>query len=243
VTVTILIAVWWWASKRSDSILFPSPRETLDSGIELIRNGTLFVDIRASLQRIAIGFVIGSGVGAALGLAIGSSEILRSMLHGPVQFFRFVPAIAWLAPAIIWFGIGETSKVLLIVYTTSFVVAVSAIAGCDDLNENKLRAARSLGANRLQVFRYVVIPGTTASILTGMRVAMGNSFMTIVAAEMLAAQSGIGFMIISARTFLDVDAIFVGIVCLGVLGFTADRFFVALIRRFGAKYYAERVAR
>jgi NitT/TauT family transport system permease protein len=160
-----------------------------------------------------------------------------------VQFFRFVPAIAWLSPAIIWFGIGETSKVILIVYTTCFIVAISTIAGCESVNENKIRAARSLGANRWQEFAHVMVPATMASTLTGMRVAMGNSFMTIVAAEMLAAQTGLGFMINSARTFLDVPTIFVGIVTLGLLGLMADRLFAVAIRLSAGKYFPERAIR
>jgi NitT/TauT family transport system permease protein len=242
-TAVVLVVVWWWASSRSNTILFPTPSDTLDAAVRLIRTGELARHMGASLQRIAIGFAIGSVVGAALGLAIGASDLLRSLLHGPVQFFRFVPAIAWLSPAIIWFGIGETSKVLLIVYTTSFVVAISTIAGCEAVTENKIRAAKSLGAGRLQVFRYVLVPATTASILNGMRVAMGNSFMTIVAAEMLAAQSGLGFMIIAARTFLDVTTIFVGILALGTLGLTADRIFAISVRRYAGKYFPERATR
>jgi NitT/TauT family transport system permease protein len=238
-----LILLWWLTSRHSNSILFPTPEQTLHQAKHVISDGELGRNIAASLKRILIGFAIGSLIGTFLGLAIGSSDIMRGLLHGPVQFFRFVPAIAWLSPAIIWFGIGEESKIILIVYTTCFIVAISTIAGCESVNENKLRAARSLGANPLQEFTRVMVPATMSSTLTGMRVAMGNSFMTIVAAEMLAAQSGLGYMIVTARTFLDVPTIFVAIVTLGVLGILADRLFAALIRVSAAKYFPERAIR
>jgi NitT/TauT family transport system permease protein len=241
VSVVTLVVIWGLASRAADTILFPSPLTTAKQAVMLIASQELQRNLVASLQRIAIGFAAGSILGAALGLGIGWFETVHALLQLPVQFFRFVPAIAWLSPMIVWFGIGETSKVLLIVYTTTFMVAVNTIAGCERLTRNKIRAAQCLGASPAQVFLSVAVPGTMADILIGMRVAMGNSFMTIIAAEMLAAQRGLGFMIIAARTFLDVSTIFVGIVVLGVLGFLADRAVAAAMYSLGGKYFPERV--
>jgi NitT/TauT family transport system permease protein len=138
--------------------------------------------------------------------------------------------------AMIWFGIGEASKYFLIIYGTVFIVTMNTIAGIVSIPPAKIRAARSLGANQWQLFVFVTLPASVPFILTGMRMAMGTAFTTIVAAEMVAAQSGLGFLIFSSRLFMQTDAIFVGIVALGMLGFLADRMMRFLILAFAKRY-------
>jgi NitT/TauT family transport system permease protein len=137
---------------------------------------------------------------------------------------------------VIWFGIGETSKVFLIVYTTVFIVTINTMAGALSVTPNKIRAAQCLGASRTQIFFHVSIPATLPYILTGMRIAMANSFATIVSAEMLGANTGIGTVIWTARLFMLVEDVFVALIVLGLLGFIADRFFAILTFRFAGKY-------
>ena len=161
---------------------------------------------------------------------------MRRILEPYTEFLRFIPATALITVAVIWFGIGEGSKIFLIIYTTVFIVIINTAAGVSAVAPNKIRAARSLGANPAQVFLFVALPATVPFILTGMRLAMGNSFVTIIAAELVAANAGLGKMIWDARLYMLVDQIFVALVVLGLLGFTADRLFRWAIYAFAGRF-------
>jgi ABC-type nitrate/sulfonate/bicarbonate transport system permease component len=215
---------------------FPAPLAVLATGTEMVASGELFEHVSISLQRILLGFLIGSAIAAPAGLVMGSVPVVRAIFDPYAQFFRFVPSLAWLTPVVIWFGIGETSKVLIIVYTTVFIVLINTMVGVSHIAENKLRAAACLGATPFKSFLHVTLPATLPFILTGMRLAMGNSFATVVAAEMIAADSGLGFLIFNSRLWMATDKIFIGIVCLGTLGLITDRFFRYLVVRFAHQY-------
>ena len=229
---------WWHVASvyLLNSVLFPPPGRVVAKAIELARDGTLWENARVSLERIALGFLFGSLIGIPVGLAIGSFAIVRRLLEPYTEFLRFIPATAMITVAVIWFGIGEGSKIFLIIYTTVFIVIISTAAGVSAVTPNKIRAARSLGASRAQVFWYVAFPATVPYILTGMRLAMGNSFVTIIAAELVAANAGLGKMIWDARLYMLVDQIFVALLVLGLLGFTADRLFRWGINAFAGRY-------
>jgi ABC-type nitrate/sulfonate/bicarbonate transport system permease component len=218
------LLVWtflaWWVAKPA---FLPSPAKTFEGAIELVRNGELQTDIAASFMRIIVGFTIGTLIGIPLGLVMGISPFLRTFMDPYVEFFRFIPPIAFVTLAVIWFGLGETSKIVLIVYTTVFMVAINTMIGVLGVEPDKRFAALCLGASRVQVFFHVIIPAVIPSIVTGMKIAMGNSFMTVVSAEMVAARSGIGFLIFNSRLFLLTEWIFVGIITLGTMGFITDR--------------------
>jgi NitT/TauT family transport system permease protein len=232
-----LFAIWHIASVYLlNSILFPAPARVIAKAIELAQEGTLWENASVSLQRIALGFVFGSLIGIPIGMAIGSFAIVRRILEPYTEFLRFIPATALITVAVIWFGIGEGSKVFLIIYTTVFIVIINTSAGVSAVAPNKIRAARSLGASRAQVFWYVALPATVPYILTGMRLAMGNSFVTIIAAELVAANLGLGKMIWDARLYMLVDQIFVALLVLGLLGFTADRLFRWAIYAFAGRF-------
>jgi NitT/TauT family transport system permease protein len=232
-----LFAIWHIASVYLlNSILFPAPGSVVVKAIELAQDGTLWENASISLQRIALGFFFGSAIGIPLGLAIGSFGLVRRILEPYTEFLRFIPATALITVAVIWFGIGEGSKIFLIIYTTVFIVIINTAAGVSALAPNKIRAARSLGASRAQVFGYVALPATVPYILTGMRLAMGNSFVTIIAAELVAANAGLGKMIWDARLYMLVDQIFVALLVLGLLGFTADRLFRWGIYAFAGRF-------
>lgn len=226
----------WWVGKPA---FLPSPRATLDGAIELIKNGQLLVNVVASWSRVAIGFSIGTCVGIPLGLLMGRSRIVRAFVDPYVEFFRFIPPIAFVTLAVIWFGLGEASKIVLIVYTTMFMVAINTMLGVLSIDADKRFAALCLGASERQVFFHVTIPAVVPNIVTGMKIAMGNSFMTVVSAEMIAARTGIGFLIVNSRLFLLTEWIFVGIITLGLMGFVSDRALrlVAntLLRRYAVK--------
>ena len=215
---------------------FPSPLMVLATGREMLASRELLEHIGISLQRILTGFLIGSAIAAPAGLIMGSMRTVRALFDPYTQFFRFVPSIAWLTPVVLWFGIGEVSKVLIIVYTTTFIVLINTMVGVAHIAPNKLRAAACLGATPFRTFLHVTLPATLPFILTGMRLAMGNSFATVVSAEMIAADAGLGYLIFNSRLWMATDKIFIGIVCLGILGLITDRFFRYLIVRFAHQY-------
>ena len=232
-----LFALWHVASVYLlNSVLFPPPLRVIAKAVELAEEGTLWSNASVSLRRIALGFLFGSLFGVPLGLAIGSFAIVRRLLEPYTEFLRFIPATALITVAVIWFGIGEGSKVFLIIYTTIFIVIINTAAGVSAVAPNKIRVARSLGASRAQVFFFVALPATLPYILTGMRLAMGNSFVTIIAAELVAANAGLGKMIWDARLYMLVDQIFVALLVLGLLGFTADRLFRWGIYAFAGRF-------
>jgi len=173
------VAIWallaWWVGKPA---FMPSPAKTLEGAVELIKNGELYNGIVASFTRILTGYVIGSAIGIPLGLLMGRSQLVRRLMDPYVEFFRFIPPIAFVTLAIIWFGLGETSKVVLIVYTTLFMVAINTMIGVLSVEPDKIFAARCLGASERQMFLFVTIPASIPHIVLGMKIAMGNSFMT-----------------------------------------------------------------
>lgn len=232
-----LFVFWHVASTwLLNSVLFPPPLQVIATAIELARDGTLGENVAVSLTRIFLGFLGGTMIGIPVGLLIGSFATVRRLLEPYTEFLRFIPATALITVAVIWFGIGEGSKIFLIIYTTVFIIIINTASGVSAVSPNKIRAARSLGASRAQVFWFVALPATVPYILTGMRLAMGNSFVTIIAAELVAANSGLGRMIWDARLYMLVDQIFVALLVLGLLGFTADRLFRWAIRAFAGRY-------
>lgn len=239
IAVLSMLAVWdFAASLFFTATFFPRPTTVAATGWSMLGDGSLWEHVLASLKRIGPGFALGSMLGAPVGLAIGHLRKVGVLLDTAVQFFRFVPSIAWLTPAVIWFGIGEEPKIFIIAYTTVFIVIINTAVGVGRLSATKVRAAQSLGATGSQVFTLVVIPATVPYVLTGMRIAMAYSFMTVVSAEMIAARSGLGFMIWSSRIYFAMDVVFVGIVVLGAFGLASDRLFRVLINRFAGQFSA-----
>jgi NitT/TauT family transport system permease protein len=232
-----LFLIWHLASVYLvSSVLFPPPTAVFRKGLELGRNGVLLEHLSASVQRILTGFIAGSLLGIPIGLAMGSFRPVRKLLEPYTEFLRFIPSVAMITVAVIWFGIGEASKVFLRIYTTIFLVIINTAAGVSAIAPNKIHAAQALGATRTQIFLHVALPATVTYILMGMRLAMGNSFTTIVAAELIAANEGLGKMLWDGRMFMLVDDIFVSLVTLGFLGFAVDRMFRWSIYTFAGKY-------
>jgi ABC-type nitrate/sulfonate/bicarbonate transport system permease component len=232
-----LFVLWHLASVYLvSSVLFPPPGTVFRKGVTLAQSGVLLEHLFASVQRILIGFLAGSLLGIPIGLAMGSFRPVRELLEPYTEFLRFIPSVAMITVAVIWFGIGEASKIFLIIYTTIFIVIINTAAGVSAIAPNKIHAAQALGATRAQIFLHVALPATVPYILTGMRLAMSNSFTTIVAAELIAANEGLGKMLWDGRMFMLVDDIFVSLVTLGLLGFAVDRLFRWSIYTFAGKY-------
>jgi taurine transport system permease protein len=225
VSVSAFIAAWWLIALTTLPVFVPSPWLTLQSAITLTKSLELPQAVGISFFRIVSGWLLGAIVGAPLGLLMGRVLIIRKLATPYVEFFRFIPPIAFVTLFLIWFGTGEQAKILLIFYTSVFIVVVNTMAGVLSIKSNSIRAALCLGATNRQVLWRVILPEAIPYIVTGMRLAMGNSFMTIVAAEMLAASSGIGYIMWTSRGFMLTDQIFVALITLGLMGFTADWIF------------------
>jgi NitT/TauT family transport system permease protein len=242
-SIVIVLTLWEWAARAFGLLaLFPPPTKTFAHLAGLIGDGSIFISSLYSLTRIVTGFLLGSLVGMFLGLLMGSSLRIRALAEPFVHFFRFVPPLAWFAPILLWFGIGEPARILLIFYTTVFIVTLNTMAGVMAVPVNKTRMARAFGVTPRQLFFLVTMPAAMPFVFTGMRLAMGNSFATVVAAEMLSAQDGLGYLIASSQFWLDIPTIFAGVIALGILGFAADRLFQRLIVRFGGRFTVQGAA-
>ena len=234
-TLVLLLGLWELGSRLINPLFFPSLMTVWESFIRMVL-GDLFLQTGVSLVRILTGFMIGSLLGVFLGLWMGGIPIVRSALSGIIEFFRFIPPIAMIVLAVSWFGTGNVATIFLIVFATIFIVTINTQDGISHVIINRIRAAQMQGASSWQVFRIVILPSTMPHALTGMRIAMGNAFSTVIAAEMIAAHFGLGFMLQQARVFLKTGDIFVGLVMLGLLGFLTDRVFRLLISRYGGEY-------
>lgn len=236
VTWICLLVIWQLASLYNSPDFLPSPYTTLKGFLEIARKGVLWDDIVISIQRVAIGWVRGLIIAIPLGLLIGRFNVVRWLVEPFINFFRFIPAMGFLTLFLMWFGVGEESKLVLIMYATIFPVIINTIAGVASINPVKYQAAQSLGANAWQSFYTVTIPGAIPGIFTGIRLGLSGAIISIVAAEMLAASEGIGYLIYTSRLYYRTDWIFVGIVILGLIGFGVDKL-LRLIGKHLLKYY------
>lgn len=235
-SVVLGFVAWALVSRDMNPLFLPSPWATWQSLDEFLEDGTLWQAILFSSQRILTGWALGLVVGIPLGLLMGASRIVRTFLDPYIEFFRFVPPIAFVTLAIIWLGPGESSKIALIFYTTVFIVILNMIAGVLSVNPLRLRAAAALGASKPWIMLTVTLPSTLPYMITGARVAMSNSFLTIVSAEMVAAQHGLGALIWLSRSYGRTEWVFIGIITLGLLGFLFDRILRLLTNRFLKRY-------
>jgi taurine transport system permease protein len=196
-------------------LFLPSPAEVLNTAwsiyTEGYANATLAEHVGASLTRILSATVIAVSAGIPLGLMMGLNRWAKGVLDTPIEFYWPLPPLAYLPLMIIWLGIGEASKITLLTLAMFAPIVLSAQAGVRALPVERVNAARSLGASRWQLFAHIVLPSALPEILTGIRIALGVGWGTLVAAELIAANRGIGYMIMSASHFLATDAVFVGI--------------------------------
>lgn len=236
IVVVLLVGGWELGSLMTSPLFLPGPVRVAQKGWQLMTTGQLFMDAGASMFRIVSGWAIGAIIAVPAGLLAGRVVVIRTAFEPIVNFFRFVPPIALLTLALVWFGLGEASKISLIIYTSAFFVFLNTTAGAQGIEKEKLRAAASLGASKLQLIRTVIIPATVPAIMTGLRLAMGVAFMTVVAAELVAAQSGIGFLIYNSRVYGETDTAFVGIATLGVMGLITDGFLRIMFRGVAYRY-------
>jgi ABC-type nitrate/sulfonate/bicarbonate transport system permease component len=228
-TVSILIFIGLWLAVSIGNrtvfpvfnpILLPTPMEVVQSGIDAVRSGDLQRDILASLSRVFQGFVLAAIAGVCMGVAVGTWRPLERLVEPMIEILRPIPPLAFLPMMVLWFGIGEMSKIAFITYAAFFPIFTTTLEGIKYVDPLLIRAASSLGASRADMFRHVVLPAALPAIITGLRLGFGLSFFVIVAAEFIAADSGLGYLINDARTFFMVSQMLMGAAVIGIIGFT-----------------------
>lgn len=216
-------------------LFLPPPGELWDGFVDLAANGykghTLLAHVGFSMERVLAGFVTGALAGTLLGLLMGVLPWLDALADPFVEFLRPLPQLGYLVLLIVWFGIGETSRIVLLFLAALPVAAVAARAGVRGVPIQRVQVARSLGASEAQIFLHVVLPSALEEIFTGAQLAIGIVYGTLIAAEIIAGSTGIGWMILDAGRFLRSDYVFVGIALIGLLGLALDRLLLATQRR------------
>lgn len=211
---------------QMEAIWLPSPegvwRQLAEIATEGYQNVTLAEHLGYSLFRVVVGFLLGAALGIPLGYAMGLSDWFRGWFDPIVEFMRPVPPLALIPLVIIWAGIGEEGKIVLLFLAALWIMAIAARSGVSGVKISKVHAAYSLGASKSQILRRVIIPNSLPEIFTGARVAMGVCWGTVVAAELVAAEKGIGKMIVAASKFQETDIVVMGIILIGIIGFAID---------------------
>ncbi|WP_434715153.1 ABC transporter permease subunit (plasmid) [Rhizobium sp. YTUHZ045] len=225
-TALAILLLWWFVAALGvvPHLFLPRPDEVLTQIGVIYHDGyagaSLSEHVSASLFRIVAAALIAISAGIPLGLLMGLNRWAKGVFDAPIEFYWPLPPLSYLPLMIIWLGIGETSKITLLVLAMFAPICLSAQAGVRSLPIERVNAARSLGASRLQLFLYIVLPSALPEILTGIRIALGVGWSTLVAAELIASTRGIGFMIMSASQFLATDVVFVGIAIIAICAFT-----------------------
>jgi len=227
-TIAVLLFVWWLITAMGwvKPLFVPPPQTILQKFIVIWGEGftgtPLWSHILISTGRVFGAFLLACVIGIPLGLAMGISPFIRGIFDPPIEFYRPIPPLAYLPLMIIWFGIGETSKVLLIFLSVFAPVALGARSGVRSAAIEQIHAAYSFGATRWQVLQHIILPAAMPEILTAMRVGIGFGWTTLVAAEMVAATRGIGYMVLAASQFLQTAIVIMGIVVIAAIAYLFD---------------------
>ena len=224
-TAAALVALWEGASalNLAPHLFLPTPREVWEAAQSVHEDGyanaSLWEHVSASLARILVAATVAIGLGVPIGLWMGLSRWAKGVFDAPIEFYWPLPPLSYLPLMIIWLGIGEASKITLLALAMFAPVVLSAQAGVRSVTQERVNAALSLGANSYQLMREVVFPSALPEILTGVRIALGVGWSTLVAAELIAATRGIGYLVMSASHFLATDVVFVGILIIAACAF------------------------
>ncbi len=236
-TVAALVALWWavTAAGLIQPLFLPAPQAVLRQFWVVSTHGfmdaTLWQHLAASLTRIVLALIAAIVLAVPVGIAVGLSPRVQAVLDPLIEFYRPIPPLAYLPLIVIWFGIGEFSKVLLIYLAIFAPIAIATAAGVRSADPARIRAAQSLGASRWQLVRFVILPGALPDMLTGVRIGLGTGWSTLVAAELVAATRGLGFMVQSAAQFLVTDVVVLGIAVIAVIAFALELALRALQRK------------
>jgi NitT/TauT family transport system permease protein len=223
VVIVLVIALWWIIVVQSESPIFPTPWQVVAGAVELARDGTLWEHIAASLFRVGAGFGLAFVVAIPLGLWMGWVGGAYRTLNPIFQMLRPISPIAWIPLAILWFGVGDVSPIFLIFISSVFPMIVQTTSGVHTIERRYLRAAANFGVSRSVLFRRVVIPAVLPEIIVGMRIGIGVAWLVVVAAEMIALRSGLGYLIMDSRNAGNrYDLVIASMIIIGVIGLLLD---------------------
>jgi NitT/TauT family transport system permease protein len=221
--IALIVGVWWAGVVASGSVVFPTPWQVVTGTAELVRDGSLWEHIGASLFRVGTGFLLAVVVAVPLGLWMGWVKGAYITLNPLFQMLRPISPIAWIPIAILWFGVGNISPIFLIFISSVFPMIVQTTAGVHTIEQRYLRAAANFGVSRRTLFRHVVIPAVLPQVIVGMRIGLGVAWLVVVAAEMIALRSGLGYLIIDSRNAGNrYDLVIAGMIIIGVIGLMLD---------------------
>ena len=226
--VAALLALWILSSAYGliEPFYWPTIEGTWNRIVRLVtegyRNVPLWQHVGISVYRVLSGVLYGALLGIPLGFAMGLSSVARGLFDPIVEFMRPIPPLALIPLIILWFGIDETAKIFLLFLASLFIMTIAAQSGVSSVRISKVHAAYSLGASKLQILRHVILPNALPEIFTGLRTAMGVCWGTVVAAELVAADQGLGSMIMIAKNFLQTDTVVIGIIIIGMIGFAIE---------------------
>src|SRR5512135_47568 len=227
-TMVALFALWWLASHLAwvPPLFLPTPEivftRLYESALGELTDAPLATHFGWSMFRVFTAFIAACLTAIPVGIAMGVSRVARGIFDPPIEFYRPLPPLAYLPLIVIWFGIDETAKIVLIYLACFAPLAMAARSGVSSVTIEQINAAYSMGASKWQVIFHVVIPAAMPEILTGMRIAIGFGWTTLVAAEMVAATVGLGQMVLNASNFLRTDVVIMGIVVIGVVAYLFD---------------------
>ena len=223
--VPALIVAAWQLLSQSGYIparILPAPSAVVAAGVRLTKSGELFEHIRMSAQRAALGFLVGGTIGFGLGVISGVSSLGENLLDSSVQMIRNVPHLALLPLIILWFGIDESAKIVLVALGVFFPIYINTFHGIRNTDPHLIEMARVYGLRRFALFRHVVFPGALPSIMVGVRYSLGIAWLTLIVAETIAATSGIGYLAMNAREFMQTDIVVLAILLYAILGKLSD---------------------
>jgi NitT/TauT family transport system permease protein len=221
--VSFLIALWWTAVAASGTIIIPSPWKVVLGIAELAQQGTLLEHVAASLFRVGTGYLLAAALAIPLGILMGWFNGLFVALNPLTQILRPISPIAWIPLAIIWFGVGNLAPIFLIFLSSFFPIALETTTGVHTIERQYIRAAENFGVSGLALFRQVVIPAALPQIIVGMRISLGVAWLVVVAAEMIALRSGLGYLIIDSRNAGNrYDLVVASMLIIGVIGLLLD---------------------
>ena len=225
VVIAIVVGIWWAVVVATKSAIFPTPWAVVTGTLELARDGTLWEHIGASLMRVGAGFGLAVALAIPLGLWMGWVHGAFVTLNPLFQIMRPISPIAWIPIAILWFGVGNASPIFLIFIASVFPMIVQTTVGVHTIEKRFLRAAENFGVSRTKLFLKVVFPATLPQIIVGMRIGLGVAWLVVVAAEMIALRSGLGYLIIDSRNAGNrYDLVIAGMIIIGLIGLMLDGF-------------------
>jgi ABC-type nitrate/sulfonate/bicarbonate transport system permease component len=225
VILPVILVVLWWAIIRFGHIspfILPDPKAIIKEFAELLANGVLPMHAYVSLRRSLGGFLLGSVLGVLSGILMGWSRFWDDFFDLPINFIRSVPKTALAPLFIVWFGLGDTAKVLLIAFSSYFFTVIPTIEGVKNVDKAYVKSARSMGASQWQIMSTVIFPAAMPSIFAGIRLAVTTSLLVLVMVEVIAGNNGLGYLLEESRASLDMPTMFATLLTLGILGYYID---------------------